>query len=333
MATKAKPVLDKEPKKTKEKKKVSAEKIAQIKKKTDEKAKQWAIKQKNKQLKNENIVKIRDLKSKLKQQNIDSRKYSKKILKGDVITTTTKEKPNLAKYDIELFNVKKSYISGDLETPVLKGLDLKITKGGFVVILGPSGCGKTTLLNLISGLDKATEGDVCVLGHNLSLMRDVDLTKLRRKYLGFVFQQYNLLTNLTARENAEVGGNLASKKSKLYTIDEIFETIGMTPQKHKYPHQLSGGEQQRVSIARALAKNPRILFGDEPTGALDEKMGRIVLKILLEINRKYKTTIILVTHNPFIAEIADIVCHVREGRIDEIKYNKERKSPDEIDWA
>ncbi|WP_425380060.1 ABC transporter ATP-binding protein [Spiroplasma endosymbiont of Stenodema calcarata] len=275
---------------------------------------------------------VKEFKQKLKEQKKQTKLYSKRILKGEVISTTETQ-PDTSKYVIELINVKKSYITGEVETPVLKGIDIKLEKGDFIVILGPSGSGKTTLLNIISGLDKVSSGDVFVIGYNLSLLKDVDLTKFRRDNVGFIFQQYNLLTNLTAKENAEVGENLSKNKNKDMTIKDIFETIGMEEQMNKYPHQMSGGQQQRVSIARALAKNPDILFGDEPTGALDEEMGRKVLEILVDVNKKYKTTVIIVTHNPNIADIANTVIHVRNGLIDQIKRNEHPKKPSEIDWS
>lgn len=273
---------------------------------------------------------VKEFKQKLKEQKKQTKLYSKRILKGEIISTTN-SKPDTSKYVIELVNVKKSYITGEVETPVLKGINLKLEKGDFIVILGPSGSGKTTLLNIISGLDKVSSGDVFVIGYNLSLLKDVDLTKFRRDNVGFIFQQYNLLTNLTAKENAEVGENLSKNKNKNMTIKDIFETIGMEEQMNKYPHQMSGGQQQRVSIARALAKNPDILFGDEPTGALDEEMGRKVLEILVDVNKKYKTTVIIVTHNPNIADIANTIIHVRNGLIDQIKKNTHLKKPSEID--
>ncbi|WP_348735876.1 ABC transporter ATP-binding protein [Spiroplasma endosymbiont of Ammophila pubescens] len=275
---------------------------------------------------------VKEFKQKLKEQKKQTKLYSKRILKGEIISTKN-SKPDTSKYVIELVNVKKSYITGEVETPVLKGINLKLEKGDFIVILGPSGSGKTTLLNIISGLDKVSSGDVFAIGYNLSLLKDVDLTKFRRDNVGFIFQQYNLLTNLTAKENAEVGENLSKNKNKDMTIKDIFETIGMEEQINKYPHQMSGGQQQRVSIARALAKNPDILFGDEPTGALDEEMGRKVLEILVDVNKKYKTTVIIVTHNPNIADIANTVIHVRNGLIDQIKKNTYPKKPSEIDWS
>ncbi|AHI53427.1 ABC transporter ATP-binding protein [Spiroplasma sabaudiense Ar-1343] len=275
---------------------------------------------------------VKAIKAKNKHQKQLTNKYSKQILEGKVVSTSG-SKPYLDKNVIELVGVKKSYVTGDVETPVLKGVDITFKKGSFIVILGPSGSGKTTLLNLISGLDKTSEGDVFVLGSNLSLLKDSHLTKFRRDNVGFIFQQYNLLANLTAKENAEVGENLSKNKNKDMTIEDIFETIGMKEQMNKYPHQMSGGQQQRVSIARALAKNPDILFGDEPTGALDEEMGRKVLEILIQVNAKYKTTVIIVTHNPNIADIANTVVHVRNGLIDEVKNNPKPKKPSEIDWS
>ncbi|WP_051636018.1 ABC transporter ATP-binding protein [Mesoplasma photuris] len=275
---------------------------------------------------------IKGVKQKMKRQKQLTSKYSKDILEGKIITTEN-YKPEVSKHVIELKNVKKSYVNGDLETAVLKGIDIKLEQGDFIVILGPSGSGKTTFLNIISGLDKSTIGDVFVLGSNLSLLKDSHLTKFRRRNVGFIFQQYNLLTNLTAKENAEVGENLSSDKDSGMTIDEIFETIGMEEQKNKYPHQMSGGQQQRVSIARALAKNPNILFADEPTGALDEEMGRKVLEILVKVNREYKTTVVVVTHNPNIATIANTVIHIKNGLIDQLQHNANPADPSTIDWS
>ncbi|AUB31078.1 ATP-binding cassette domain-containing protein [Spiroplasma floricola] len=275
---------------------------------------------------------VKGLKQKNKIQKQNTAKYSKQILEGKIVSTTG-NKPEIEKNVIELYNVKRWYVTGDMLTPVLRGVDLKLEKGKFIVILGPSGSGKTTLLNTISGLDKTSEGDVFVLGNNLSLLKDSHLTKFRRENVGFIFQQYNLLSNLTAKENAEVGENLSKSKDNKMSIEEIFKTIGMEEQMNKYPHQMSGGQQQRVSIARALAKNPEILFGDEPTGALDEEMGRKVLEILVDVKEKYNTTVIIVTHNPNISEIGDTVIHVRNGLIDEIKHNAKPKRPSDIDWS
>jgi len=275
---------------------------------------------------------VKALKQITKRQKQLTSKYSKDILDGKVISTTDYQ-PDVNKHVIELHDVTKSYLTGDIETQVLKGINIKLDKSDFIVILGPSGSGKTTFLNTISGLDKATKGDVFVLGYNLSLLKDSHLTKFRRKHVGFIFQQYNLLTNLTAKENAEVGENLAKSKNPDMSIDEIFDTIGMREQMDKYPHQMSGGQQQRVSIARALAKNPDLLFADEPTGALDEEMGRKVLQILVTVNKKYKTTVIVVTHNPNIAKIGNTVIHIKNGLIDKVIKNSHPADPLTIDWA
>ncbi|WP_338978462.1 ABC transporter ATP-binding protein [Spiroplasma endosymbiont of Panzeria rudis] len=256
--------------------------------------------------------------------------HSKEILAGKIISMTNNT-PDTQTNVIELFDVKKSYLTGDLEYEVLKGVNLKIKLGDFVVILGPSGSGKTTLLNIISGLDKPNTGDVFVGGYNLSLLKDSHLTKFRRDNVGFIFQQYNLLTNLTARENAEVGENLA--KNKNMSIDDIFQVIEMDEHMNKFPSQLSGGQQQRVSIGRALAKNPTILFCDEPTGALDEEMGRKVLEILLDVNREYKTSIIMVTHNPNFQYVANTVINVKNGKIISVKNNEKPMKPSEINWS
>ncbi|WP_342261206.1 ABC transporter ATP-binding protein [Spiroplasma endosymbiont of Notiophilus biguttatus] len=256
--------------------------------------------------------------------------HSKEILTGKIISMTNNT-PDTNTNVIELFDVKKSYLTGDLEYEVLKGVNLKIKLGDFVVILGPSGSGKTTLLNIISGLDKPNTGDVFVVGYNLSLLKDSHLTKFRRDNVGFIFQQYNLLTNLTARENAEVGENLA--KNKNMSIDDIFQVIEMDEHMNKFPSQLSGGQQQRVSIGRALAKNPTILFCDEPTGALDEEMGRKVLEILLDVNREYKTSIIMVTHNPNFQYVANTVINVKNGKIISVKNNEKPMKPSEINWS
>ncbi|WP_338959714.1 MULTISPECIES: ABC transporter ATP-binding protein [unclassified Spiroplasma] len=256
--------------------------------------------------------------------------HSKEILAGKIISMTNNT-PDTQTNVIELFDVKKSYLTGDLEYEVLKGVNLKIKLGDFVVILGPSGSGKTTLLNIISGLDKPNTGDVFVAGYNLSLLKDSHLTKFRRDNVGFIFQQYNLLTNLTARENAEVGENLA--KNKNMSIDDIFQVIEMDEHMNKFPSQLSGGQQQRVSIGRALAKNPTILFCDEPTGALDEEMGRKVLEILLDVNREYKTSIIMVTHNPNFQYVANTVINVKNGKIISVKNNEKPMKPNEINWS
>lgn len=248
-------------------------------------------------------------------------KYSSKILNKKFVisfinpkNTNIKNEIDINKYVIETKNLFKSYFSGVIETKVLKNLNFKIFRGDIVTILGPSGSGKTTLLNILSALDVSTNGDVFVDGCNLSVLKDKDLTELRKRKVGFIFQQYNLLPNLNAAENIEIGSNLAKQRDDNFVRD-VIKTIGLEQHIKKYPYQLSGGQQQRVSIARALAKKPEILFCDEPTGALDKKTGKIVLEVLQKVNEKYGTTIIIVTHNPEVTKYSRASLNVAEGKI------------------
>lgn len=234
---------------------------------------------------------------------------------------------------IELEGVKKLFSNGFLINEILKGIDLEIKKGDFVIILGPSGSGKTTLMNIISGLDRPTSGIVNVAGHNLITYSDSELTKFRKENIGYVFQQYGLLPNLTVKENIEIGEYLQSDKTKKQDIDKVLENLGLVEQKNKFPHQLSGGQQQRVSIARAFAKNPTILFGDEPTGAIDEEMSKVVLQQFIDINKKYGTTVIIVTHNPIFSDLANLVIKIKDGNIFQIHRNKNPKTIDELPWG
>ena len=233
---------------------------------------------------------------------------------------------------IELRNVVKYYNNKVLATKALYDINLTIEKGEFIIILGQSGSGKTTLLNIISGMDNATYGDVIVAGQNIIDYNAKQLTLFRRKNIGYVFQQYGLLPNLTVIENIQIGQNLQKNKNKRIAISEILESIAISSQKNKYPNELSGGQQQRVSIARSIAKNPNILFGDEPTGAIDEEMSKQVLKLFVDINKKYKTTVVIVTHNPILAEIANRVIYVANGTIAKIVKNEHPKSVDELNW-
>ncbi len=231
---------------------------------------------------------------------------------------------------LELIDIKKTYKLGSVETEVLNGVNLKVKKSEIIVILGPSGSGKTTLLNILSGLDRPTSGSILFNGKDLAKVSESKITKFRKDNLGFIFQTYNLLEHLNVRENVLVGSKLGKNK---VDIDEIIKVVGLTRHKKKYMHELSGGEQQRVSIARALAKNPSIMFADEPTGALDEKTGKVVLKCLVDANNKLGTTMIIVTHNPGIAQIGDRVLHVNSGNIDKIIINEKRVDPKEIPWG
>ncbi|QAT39095.1 ABC transporter ATP-binding protein [Clostridium sp. JN-9] len=231
---------------------------------------------------------------------------------------------------IILKNVNKIYKTGDIETYALKNISLEIKQGEFLVILGPSGSGKSTLLNVISGLDNPTSGEISYNDEIISNYDSKKLTKFRRDNLGFTFQQYNLLQNLTVRENIEIGAAIGKNP---FSIDEIIQKVGIESEKDKYPYQLSGGQQQRVSIARSIAKNPNILFCDEPTGALDEATGKQVLDVLQKMNKEFKTTTVVITHNPNIALMADRVMKMNSGRIEEIVKNEFKKNAFEINWG
>ena len=221
-------------------------------------------------------------------------------------------------------DIKKKY--NDQE--VLRGIDLKIDKNEFVVILGASGSGKSTLLNILSGLEKSDSGEVVYDNESISDYSEKQLTKFRKDKIGFVFQQYYLLNNLTVEQNVKVGANLANNKEYV----DIIKELGLEDKLSKYPNELSGGEQQRVSIARALAKKPTVLFLDEPTGALDEETGRKILEYLLKLKDKSHFTMIMVTHNENIAELANKIIHVGSGRVTSIVENHKPKSVEEIGW-
>lgn len=221
-------------------------------------------------------------------------------------------------------NIKKKYN----DQKVLRGIDLKIDKNEFVVILGASGSGKSTLLNILSGLEKSDSGEVVYDNESISDYSEKQLTKFRKDKIGFVFQQYYLLNNLTVEQNVKVGANLANNKEYV----EIIKELGLEDKLGKYPNELSGGEQQRVSIARALAKKPTVLFLDEPTGALDEETGRKILEYLLKLKDKSYFTMIMVTHNENIAKLANKIIHVGSGRVISIEENRTPKSVEEIGW-
>lgn len=231
---------------------------------------------------------------------------------------------------ITLKNVSKIYKTGDIETIALKNINLEIEDGEFVVILGPSGSGKSTLLNVISGLDTPTTGEIYFNDIKISDYNEEKLTKFRREYLGFIFQQYNLLQNLSVRENVEIGS--AVGKNPL-GIDEVLKSVSMYEERNKYPYQLSGGQQQRVSIARSIAKNPKILFCDEPTGALDEKNGKQILNIIQVMNNNLKTTTVVITHNTNIAYMEDRIIKMNSGGIVEVIENQDKRKASEILWA
>lgn len=230
---------------------------------------------------------------------------------------------------IEVMNLKKSYLAGVVKTEVLKGIGMKLNKGEIGVILGPSGSGKSTLMNIIGGIDRGDSGQVIIDGLEISNLNDEKLTDYRRGDIGFVFQFYNLVPNLTVGENIEVVSNIS--KSPLNT-DEVLEAVGMNDKKHRFPRELSGGEQQRVSIARAIVKNPKLLLCDEPTGALDFQTSRSILQLLQHVNKKYGTTILMITHNAAIAAMANKVFKVRSGEIVEELVNEKTIPAERIEW-
>lgn len=216
-------------------------------------------------------------------------------------------------------NVKKSYGEGEAAVKVLDGVSTSLEKGKICTILGPSGSGKSTLLNLIGGLDSADSGKVVIDGQEITAMDPVSLEHYRRDYLGFIFQFYNLIPNLTLRENIQVCEYLSENS---LDIDELLEALGLTEHQKKFPSQVSGGQQQRCAIARALVKNPRMLLCDEPTGALDSHTAKEILILLEEVNKKYGTTIVIVTHNIVIQEMSHKVIRIRDGKIIEDRENK-----------
>ena len=211
----------------------------------------------------------------------------------------------------------------------LNNTNFEIEKGELVVIVGPSGAGKTTTLNILGGMDKATSGEVIVDGKEITKLNDKKLIEYRRNDIGFVFQFYNLVQNLTAKENVELATQICSDA---LDVNEILEKVGLSDRKDNFPAQLSGGEQQRVAIARAIAKNPKLLLCDEPTGALDYKTGKSILKLLQEMARKEKMTVAIITHNGAIAPMADKVIHFKNGTAEKIEINDNPISIDEIEW-
>ncbi len=229
---------------------------------------------------------------------------------------------------IEIKNIKKSYGIGENKTQVLKGISLSIEESAFTVILGASGSGKSTFLNIISGLERADEGNVLYNNVDITKLDDNKLTTFRKENVGFVFQQYYLLPNMNVDKNVKMGADLVNNKD----YKSIIEAVGLKDKINKFPSQLSGGEQQRVSVARALAKKPKVLFLDEPTGALDETTGRQVLDYISKLHDEYKFTIVMVTHNQNIAEMADTVITMNSGNVLNIYSNTSKKTAYEIGW-
>lgn len=226
-------------------------------------------------------------------------------------------------------DLSKHYQMGEVTVKALKDSSFEIYEGEFVVILGPSGSGKSTLLNILGGMDKPTTGRVLLRDEEVTRYNEKMLTNYRRDKIGFVFQFYNLMANLTAKENVELATEICKEP---LNIDNVLEDVGLSERKNHFPSQLSGGEQQRVAIARAVAKNPLVLLCDEPTGALDYKTGITILSLLSKINKQYKKTVMLITHNAPIAQMADRIIKMRSGKIVDNQINKNQIDPERIEW-
>lgn len=230
---------------------------------------------------------------------------------------------------LEIHELRKSFGAGENRTEVLKGLDFSVEKGEICVLLGPSGSGKSTLLNIIGGIDEADGGYISIDGEKMEEMREKALTEYRRRHLGYVFQMYNLIPNLNVKENIEVGAYLSDRP---LDIDELLHTLGLYEHRHKLPNQLSGGQQQRTSIGRAIVKNPDILLCDEPTGALDYHTSKEILKLIEDVNQKYGNTVIMVTHNDAIKNMADRVVKLRDGQIRKNYVNETKIAAGDLEW-
>lgn len=230
---------------------------------------------------------------------------------------------------LEIKNIKKHFGEGESRVEVLKGIDIEIEKGEFCVLLGPSGSGKSTLLNIIGGIDAADEGYISINGEKTADMNEKALTLYRRKHLGYIFQMYNLIPNLNIKENIEVGAYLSDNP---LDVDDLLKILGLYEHRHKLPNQLSGGQQQRTAIGRAIVKNPDILLCDEPTGALDYNTSKEILQLIEDVNKKYGNTIIMVTHNDAIKQMADRVVKLRDGMIRKNYLNETKLTAEELDW-
>lgn len=230
---------------------------------------------------------------------------------------------------LQAVDIKKEYRLGEVTVNALKGVSFEINEAELIVILGPSGSGKSTMLNILGGIETASSGDIFFKGESLDWKNQKALTRYRRKNIGFVFQFYNLLPGLTALENIELSAELSEAP---LDAKELLGEVGLADRENHFPNRLSGGEQQRIAIARALCKNPEILLCDEPTGALDSYTGIQVLKLLAQFCRTYRKTVILITHNQNIAKIADRVFYFKDGRIDKIEKNSNPLTPEEVDW-
>ena len=229
---------------------------------------------------------------------------------------------------IEIKNARKHYGEGDALVKALDDINLSLDEGKVYVILGPSGSGKSTLLNMVGGLDSLDDGEIIISGRNISRADKESMTEYRREDIGFVFQFYNLIPDITVQENIEVVADISDNP---LNINEVMEELGIAAYKNRFPKELSGGQQQRVAIARALIKNPKILLCDELTGALDSKSSRDVLRVIEKVNSSFKTTIIIITHNEAIAHMADTVVRIRDGKVEDCIDNKQKMSADELE--
>lgn len=230
---------------------------------------------------------------------------------------------------LEISNIRKAFGENESRVEVLKGIDIQIERGEFCVLLGPSGSGKSTLLNIIGGIDSADSGYISINGEKTADMSEKALTQYRRKHLGYIFQMYNLIPNLNIKENIEVGAYLSDNP---LNVDDLLHTLGLYEHRHKLPNQLSGGQQQRTAIGRAIVKNPDILLCDEPTGALDYNTSKEILKLIEEVNQKYGNTIVMVTHNDAIKNMADRVITLRDGMVRKNYVNEVKIAATELDW-
>lgn len=230
---------------------------------------------------------------------------------------------------LEISGIKKHFGEGENRADVLRDIDISLERGEFCVLLGPSGSGKSTLLNIIGGIDRADAGSIIIDGETISEANERTLCQYRRKHLGYIFQQYNLIPNLNIKENVETGAYLSSDP---LDVDEILRKLGLYTHRHKLPNQLSGGQQQRASIGRAIVKNPHILLCDEPTGALDYRTSKEILQLISEINQTYGTTIVMVTHNEAISQIADRVVKLRDGQIRSNLKNDNKIAAEALEW-
>ena len=230
---------------------------------------------------------------------------------------------------LEISSIKKHFGEGESRVEVLKGIDISIEKGEICVLLGPSGSGKSTLLNIIGGIDNADSGYISIDGEKTADMNEKTLTLYRRKHLGYIFQMYNLIPNLTVKENMEVGAYLSDHP---LDINDLLKTLGLYDHRNKLPNQLSGGQQQRTSIGRAIIKNPSILLCDEPTGALDYHTSKEILKLIEDVNQKYGNTVIMVTHNDAIKNMPDRVIPLRDGQIRKNYVNETKIAAGDLDW-